>query len=138
LADGERGDLRHVTQTWPIATSSGPAVRKSGLQTLRPPWRITTKDARGITPVRLLSLKRGKRRDRLPKNLSGEETMNRPNITTHRLAALFILGALLFNYPLLALFNRPALTGGIPILYLYVFAAWALLVALLVLVIERR
>ena len=64
--------------------------------------------------------------------------MNRPNIKTHRLAALFILGALLFNYPLLALFNRPTLTGGVPILYLYVFAAWALLVALLVLVIERR
>lgn len=64
--------------------------------------------------------------------------MNRPNIKMHRLAALFILGTLLFNYPLLALFNRPALIGGVPVLYVYAFAAWALLVALLVLIIERR
>lgn len=63
--------------------------------------------------------------------------MNRPSIKTHRLAAVFVLGALLFNYPLLALFNHPALIGGVPILYVYAFVAWALLVGLLVLVIER-
>ena len=63
--------------------------------------------------------------------------MNRPNIKSHRLAALFILGALLFNYPLLALFNHPALIAGVPILYVYAFAAWAVLVGLLALVIER-
>ena len=63
--------------------------------------------------------------------------MKRPNIKLHRLAALFILGALLFNYPLLALFNRPVLLGGVPVLYVYVNAAWVLLVALLALVIER-
>ena len=50
---------------------------------------------------------------------------------------MFILGALLFNYPLLALFNHPALVGGVPVLYVYVFAAWALLVGLLALVVER-
>lgn len=63
--------------------------------------------------------------------------MNRPNIKAHRLAALFALGMLLFNYPLLALFNHDTLVGGVPILYVYAFAAWALLVALLVLVIEH-
>jgi hypothetical protein len=63
--------------------------------------------------------------------------MNRPNIKTYRLAALFVLGALLFNYPLLALFNHPAQVGGVPLLYVYMFAAWALLVALLLLVVER-
>lgn len=63
--------------------------------------------------------------------------MNRPNIKTHRMAALFILGSLLFNYPLLALFNRPVLVGGVPVLYLYVLVAWALLVGLLALVVER-
>jgi len=64
--------------------------------------------------------------------------MNKPNIKTQRLAALFVLGGLLFNYPLLALFNRPALVDGIPLLYVYVFAAWALLIGLLVLVIEKK
>ncbi len=63
--------------------------------------------------------------------------MNRPNTKAHRLAALFVLGALLFNFPLLALFNHPALIGGVPILYLYAFVAWALLIGLLALVIER-
>jgi len=64
--------------------------------------------------------------------------MNRPDMKAHRLAALFMLGALLFNYPLLALFNRPAQVLGIPLLYVYVFTAWALLVGLLALVVERR
>jgi hypothetical protein len=54
-----------------------------------------------------------------------------------RLVAVFLLGVLLFNYPLLALFNRVAETAGIPLLYAYVFGAWAFLVALLALVVER-
>lgn len=64
--------------------------------------------------------------------------MNKPNIKSQRLAALFVLGCLLFNYPLLALFNRTTTLGGIPVLYLYVFAAWALLIALLAWVVEKK
>jgi hypothetical protein len=55
-----------------------------------------------------------------------------------RLVALFLVGALLFNYPLLALFDRAATAFGIPVLYVYMFGAWALLIALLALVIERK
>ena len=47
-----------------------------------------------------------------------------------RLVALFLLGGLLFNYPLLALFNIGAEAFGIPVLYTYIFAAWALLIGL--------
>ena len=54
-----------------------------------------------------------------------------------RLVALFLLGALLFNYPLLALFSRTTETFGIPLLYAYVFGAWALLIALVALAVER-
>ena len=54
-----------------------------------------------------------------------------------RLMAVFLLGLLLFNYPLLALFNRPATFFGIPLLYAYIFVAWAVLVGLLALVVER-
>lgn len=64
--------------------------------------------------------------------------MNKPNIKAQRLAALFLLGAVLFNYPLLALFNRSALVWGVPVLYVYVFAAWLLLIMLLALVIEKK
>ena len=47
-----------------------------------------------------------------------------------------MLGALLFNYPMLALFNVSAAIFGVPVLYAYIFIAWALLVALMALVAE--
>ena len=64
--------------------------------------------------------------------------MNKPNVKGQRLVALFLLGNLLFNYPLLALFNHPGTVLGIPVLYVYVFGAWALLIALLVYIAEKR
>ena len=54
-----------------------------------------------------------------------------------RLVGLFLLGCLLFNYPMLALFNVRASVFGIPLLYAYLFAAWALLIALVAIVMER-
>jgi hypothetical protein len=41
-----------------------------------------------------------------------------------RLAFLFVAGAFLLSFPILAIFNRPILLGGIPILYLYLFGVW--------------
>lgn len=54
-----------------------------------------------------------------------------------RLVALLVLGWLLFNYPLLALFNEAASWCGIPLLVAYLFGAWALFIALLALIVER-
>ena len=54
-----------------------------------------------------------------------------------RLVAVFILGCLMFNYPVLALFNRPETALGIPLLYAYIFAAWAALVVLMALVVRK-
>ena len=51
---------------------------------------------------------------------------------------MFLLGVLLFNYPLLQLFARDGLVFGIPLLYCYVFCAWAALIGLMALVVERR
>jgi len=64
--------------------------------------------------------------------------MSKPNVKGSRLAALFLLGNLLFNYPLLALFNQPATLFGIPVLYAYTFAAWLVLIVLLALAAERK
>lgn len=64
--------------------------------------------------------------------------MNKPNVKSQRLVTLFLLGNLLFNYPLLALFNRPDTIFGIPLLYAYVFGAWIVLIILLAAVVERR
>jgi hypothetical protein len=47
------------------------------------------------------------------------------------LLALFVVGVLVFNYPLIDLFDRPLLVLGIPLLYLYLYGIWlALIVAL--------
>ena len=54
-----------------------------------------------------------------------------------RLVGLFLLGCLLFNFPLLALFNVRATLFGIPMLYAYLFAAWGLLIALVAVIMER-
>ena len=56
---------------------------------------------------------------------------------SQRLIALACLGALLFNYPLLSLFNGARTIWGIPLLYAYLFAAWAVLIVLLAVVAER-
>jgi hypothetical protein len=52
--------------------------------------------------------------------------------------ALCLLGTLLFNYPFLALFNRPALVLGIPIFYAYLFVVWAALIALMAWLVGRE
>jgi len=63
--------------------------------------------------------------------------MIRPSIKGQRLVALFLLGFLLLNYPLLNLFAGPTWVLGIPVLYAYVFAVWALLIGLMALVVEK-
>lgn len=64
--------------------------------------------------------------------------MEESDVRGQRLAALCLLGFVLFSYPLLAVFNVPATLLGIPVLYVYFFVAWAALIALMALVIERR
>jgi hypothetical protein len=59
-------------------------------------------------------------------------------LTGQRLIALFLLGCLLLNYPLFSLFAGAGEVFGIPLLYAYVFVVWALLIALMAFVIERR
>ena len=64
--------------------------------------------------------------------------MMRPNVKGQRLVALFLLGLFLLNYPLLNLFASASQVLGIPVLYAYVFAVWALLIGLMALVVEKR
>jgi hypothetical protein len=59
------------------------------------------------------------------------------DVRGQRLAALCLLGFLLFSYPLLAVFNVQATVLGIPVLYAYFFIAWAALIVLMALAIER-
>lgn len=57
--------------------------------------------------------------------------MTRDKMIARRLVGLFLLGVLVFNFPLLSLFNRPTLFWGVPVLYLYLFAAWSLIIFLM-------
>jgi hypothetical protein len=54
-----------------------------------------------------------------------------------RFIALCMLGMLLFNYPILALFNVPGSLFGVPTLYAYIFLAWTALIGLMALVAVR-
>jgi len=62
--------------------------------------------------------------------------MRKPSLRAYRIVSLFLLGCLLFNYPVLAIFNVGATAAGIPVLYVYLFAAWGLLIALAAAIIE--
>ena len=50
------------------------------------------------------------------------------DVTSRRLAALFAVGLVALFPPLLGMFNRPGSLLGIPILPLYLFTVWTLLV----------
>jgi hypothetical protein len=50
---------------------------------------------------------------------------------TPRLVSAAVLALLLFNYPFLAVFDVDVRVLGIPLLWAYLFTAWALVVALM-------
>jgi len=54
-----------------------------------------------------------------------------------RLVALFVAGLLLFNFPLLALWDHDARVFGLPIFPAALFLVWSLLIAALAWVIEH-
>ncbi len=64
--------------------------------------------------------------------------MYRNRLNAQRLAAVFLVGCLLFNYPLLALFNKATSVLGVPLLYAYIFIAWLGIIGLIALIVERR
>ena len=53
-----------------------------------------------------------------------------------RLAALCLAGALLLNFPLLTLWDVPAIVFGLPLMGLALFAGWAALIGLAAWIVE--
>jgi hypothetical protein len=64
--------------------------------------------------------------------------MTPDRLKNRRLVGVFLLGWILYNYPILSLFNLPALFLGIPLLYGYMFFAWALVIGVVMLVTRIR
>ena len=65
--------------------------------------------------------------------------MRDQNRDGERLGAIFLLGLILFNPLLVQIFDGGAdvVLFGIPLLYLYLFVSWAVLIGLMALVTER-
>ena len=56
--------------------------------------------------------------------------MTRDSKINKRLVALFLLGCVLLNFPILSLVNLKILIFGLPLLYVYIFSIWCLLISL--------
>lgn len=55
-----------------------------------------------------------------------------------RLISLLIVGTILLNFPLLSVFSRKFLFLGYPVLYLYLFLIWGLIIGAMVLILRDR
>jgi len=56
--------------------------------------------------------------------------MTRESKLNKRLVALFLLGCVLLNYPILSLFNLEIPSFGLSLLVVYIFSIWCLLIGL--------
>ncbi|MCB1937940.1 MAG: hypothetical protein KDF24_00500 [Rhodocyclaceae bacterium] len=61
----------------------------------------------------------------------------RKSLARQRLIACTVFAAVLFNAPLLWLFDAADLYFWVPQIYLYVFGVWAVLIAVLAWIVER-
>ena len=59
-------------------------------------------------------------------------------LVSQRLLALFFVGGLLFNFPLITLWDQDVQWWGIPLFPLALFVLWALLISLLAWTLERQ
>ncbi len=66
--------------------------------------------------------------------------MQRPGITRERLVGLCMLGILLFSPSLISIFDRggEAVVFGVPILLVYLFGVWFLLIFIAAVLVIRR
>jgi hypothetical protein len=69
--------------------------------------------------------------DRRRPGRPGEATVGELSI------ALFVLALFAFSPPMLAIFGAPELVAGVPLLYVYLFAAWGLVIVLVHLLARR-
>jgi len=64
--------------------------------------------------------------------------MHRNRLSGQRLVMVFMAGCLLFNYPILSIFDHARLLFGSPLVFVYLFTVWLALIVLMAWVVERR
>jgi len=62
--------------------------------------------------------------------------MDSKNRKSMQLVGVFFLGCVLFNYPILTLFNIDVFVLGLPLFYICLFVGWAVLIVLILLITE--
>jgi hypothetical protein len=77
-----------------------------------------------------------KDRERQPYDDEGQSPG--PKRKGERLISLLIVGTILLNFPLLSVFSKKYLFLGFPVLYLYLFIIWGLIIGAIVLVLRDR
>ncbi len=63
--------------------------------------------------------------------------MIKATLMGQRLVAVFVLGCVLANFPVLSIFDAGEAWLGVPLLYLYVFGLWAAVILLMAWIVER-
>ncbi len=58
--------------------------------------------------------------------------------TRTRLVALAVVAFALFSYPMLRVFDRDVIVLGVPLVWLYLFVVWGLLIVLVALTTRER
>lgn len=48
-----------------------------------------------------------------------------------KLIFIFVVLVALLNFPMLSIFNRPILIGGIPVFFVYIFGLWTAVILVL-------
>lgn len=59
------------------------------------------------------------------------------NDRNSKLVGIFLLFAILLNFPIIGIFNEGGMLLGIPSLYFYLFLIWALLIIVMYLMSDR-
>jgi hypothetical protein len=77
-----------------------------------------------------------KDRDTQPYDDEGQQPG--PKRKGERLISLLIIGAILLNFPLLSVFSKKHLFLGFPVLFLYLFLIWGLIIGAMVLILRDR
>lgn len=61
----------------------------------------------------------------------------RKSLASQRLIAVFLVAVPLFNFPVLFLFDQARTFFGLPAVFVYLFASWATLIAVMAWIAER-
>ncbi|MBR9922213.1 MAG: hypothetical protein GYB31_15345 [Bacteroidetes bacterium] len=60
-----------------------------------------------------------------------EQLKNAPKERQSHLVGIFLLGLLLFNFPLIYIFGKEGFILGVPIVFAYLFVAWLAVIILI-------